>query len=187
MVELDKLYKETREKMHKTLEFIREEFSTIRTARASPEIFSHLFIEYYGSKVPINQVATISCKDARLILIQPWDKTVLPEIKKAILASDLGLNPQVEADVIRVVIPPLTQERRQELERLIKRKAEEAKIAIRNIRRDINHKIKQLEKGSGLSEDQMHKAIEKVQKITDEYISKIEELLKLKEKEILEG
>jgi len=173
-------------KMKKSLTLLTQELSKLRTGRASPALLEAIRVEYYGSQLPLNQVATISIPEARLIIIQPWDKTALPNIEKAIFKSGVGLTPNSDGNVIRLAVPPLTTERREELIKLTLRMAEETKVAIRNIRRDANNEIKKLEKEKKISEDASFKAQEKVQQITDQFIKKVDEVQKDKEDEIRE-
>jgi len=174
------------DKMKKTVEAQRKDFSTIRAGRANPSILDKIQIEYYGSVLPINQLANIAVPEPRLITIQPWDKTAIPAIEKAILKSDLGLNPSNDGNVIRIIIPQLTEERRKELVKLVKKKAEENRVAIRNIRRDTIDRIKAMEKGKLISEDDTKKGQDEIQKLTDKYIKELDNVLEIKEKEIME-
>jgi|UniRef100_A0A7C3Z3F6 ribosome recycling factor len=183
---LEALYKETREKMQKSLDLLATEFSRIRTSRANPALLDGIKVNYYNALVPLKQIASIVAPEPKLLVIQPWDKNAIPEIEKAIQKAELGLNPQVEANVIRIPIPPLTEERRKELVKLISRLAEETRVAIRNIRRDANETIKRMEKNKEISEDDSKVAMKKIQEITDESIRSVDELVKKKEKEILE-
>jgi len=173
-------------KMEKSLNLLSQEFSKLRTGRASPALMEGVKVEYYGSTLPINQVASISIPEPRLIVIQPWDKQALESIEKAIFKADLGLTPNNDGNIIRIPIPPLTTERREGLVKLAQKLAEECKIAVRNIRRDANNDIKKGEKEKKISEDESFKAQEAIQKMTDEFIKKVDELLKKKEKEIRE-
>ncbi len=186
MADLNDVYKDVETRMKKSVESFKVEIARIRTGRASPAIFEGIKVEYYGTQVPINQVASIVAPEARLIVIQPWDKTAIGEIEKAIRKSGLGLNPQSDGNIIRVVIPPLSEERRQDLIKLVRKLAEEARVAIRNIRRDGIDKVKTMEKNKEISEDDKKKAEERIQKITDEHIEEVNKILKTKEKEILE-
>lgn len=154
--------------------------------KATPSLLDGIRIECYDSTMPLSQVANLSAPEARLLVVQPWDKTLLPDIVKAIQKSELGLNPQSDNNVIRIPIPPLTEERRRDTVKLIKRLAEEGRIAIRNIRRDANEELKRREKKGEIGEDDSRKSQEEVQKITDEYIEKIEALIENKEKEVME-
>jgi len=183
---LDELYKKTEEHMHKTLENLAHELASIRTGKASPAILDVIRVNYYGQTVPVNQVANISVPDPRTLAIQPWDRSMMGEIEKAIQASDLGLNPQNDGGMIRLPIPPLTEERRRDLVKVVKRIGEDAKVAVRNIRRDANEKLKKLEKEHELSQDQMHTRQEAIQKLTDLFIKKVDDAVTGKEKEVLE-
>ncbi|MEO0099090.1 MAG: ribosome recycling factor [candidate division WOR-3 bacterium] len=183
---LEDIYKITREKMQKTLDLFAGELSRIRTSRANPALLDGIKVNYYNTIVPLKQIASIVTPEPKLLLIQPWDKGAIPEIEKAIRKAELGLNPQVEANVIRIPIPPLTEERRKELIKLVSRLGEETKVAIRNIRRDANEEIKKKEKDKEISEDDAKIGLKKIQEITDELIKSVDELVKKKEKEILE-
>jgi ribosome recycling factor len=173
------------ERMKKTLESLSKEFSKVRTGQANPAVLESVYVDYYGSPTPIPQVAAVSAPDARTLAVTPWEKPMVQAIAKAILASNLGLNPQAEATMIRIVLPPLTEERRKELAKLCKNIAEEARVAIRNIRRDTNDGIKKQAKDESQSQDQEKKLQEQVQKLTDKYIAKVDEAYAVKEKEIL--
>ena len=173
-------------KMEKAISAYTRELATIRAGRANASLLDKVFVDYYGAPTPINQLAGVSVPEARLLVIQPYDKTILGEIEKAILKSDLGINPTNDGSVIRIVIPALTEERRKELVKVVKKEAEEAKIAIRNIRRDGNEDLKKLEKAGEITEDDLRGYSEDIQKITDQNISKIDDITKDKEKEILE-
>lgn len=177
--------KETEERMHKGVDSLRKEFGTIRAGRANPSILDKVSVDYYGTPTPVNQLANISVPEPRLMLIQPWDKSSLPAIEKAILKSDLGFNPSSDGTVIRIIIPQLTAERRIELVKTVKKKAEEARVAIRNIRRDINEQLKKMGKEHA-SEDDIKRAQDKVQKMTDKFIKEIDSVTEIKEKEITE-
>ena len=180
------VFTETETKMKKSIEVLRSDFSTLRAGRANPALLEKIRVEYYGSLTPLNQVANISAPEPRLLTVQPWDKTILEDIEKAILKSDLGLNPNNDGNILRIAIPQLTQESREELVRTIKKKAEEAKVSIRNIRREANEQIKNKEKAEGVSEDIVKRAQEKVQELTDKYIEEIERVFEAKEKEVME-
>jgi len=184
---LKKIYKEAEERMTKTIDATKNEFAGIRTGRASPILVERIRVEYYNTQLPLNQLATISIPEPRTILISPWDKGANEAICKAIIKSNLNLMPTTDGNVIRISIPSLTQERREELDRVIKKKAEEGRIGIRNIRREINSRIKEMEKAKEISEDESRHALDEIQKITDKFIDKIDQLLANKEKEILEG
>ena len=178
-------FNELEERMDKTLNVLEENFSEIRAGRANPAILNKITVDYYGVPTPINQVAGISIPEARLIVIQPWDGSVLKEIEKAILASDIGLNPNNDGKVIRLAFPELTEERRKELVKDIKKIAEDAKVAIRSIRRDGIDEAKSMQKESLLTEDDLKKAEDQIQKLTDKKIAQIDEMLSKKEKDIM--
>lgn len=175
----------TKERMDKAVQALSRELATIRAGRANAAILDKVTVDYYGAPTPVNQLAGISVPEARLLVIQPYDKTVLGEIEKAILKSDLGLNPTNDGSVIRIAIPALTEERRKELVKLVKKEAEEAKVAVRNIRRDGNDDLKKLEKNSEITEDELRGYSEDIQKVTDSHIQKIDDVAKDKEKEIM--
>jgi len=176
----------TEEKMKKTLANLKEGFASLRTGRASAALFDKIRVDYYGEKSPLNQVANISIPEARLIVIQPWDKNLMGEIEKAIRSSELSLNPSNDGKVIRIAIPPLTEERRKELVKLAKNQAEQSRVAIRNIRRDGIDEIKKMLKDSSITEDDESKGSADLQKLTDSYIDKVNHVLEEKEKEIME-
>ncbi|TWT04574.1 ribosome recycling factor [Planomicrobium sp. CPCC 101079] len=177
---------ETQQKMTNAIQAFSRELSSIRAGRATPAILDKLTIDYYGAPTPVNQVAGISIPEARLIMIQPYDKSVLGDIEKAILKSDLGLSPSNDGSVIRLAVPALTEERRKDLVKQVKKEAEEAKVGIRNIRRDANDEFKKLEKKSEITVDDLRGYSDEVQKLTDSNIAKIDDLAKAKEKEIME-
>lgn len=183
---ISEVLKETEERMLKGVDALRKEYMTIRAGRANPSILDKVTVEYYGVPTPVNQLANISVPEPRMLVIQPWDKSTLPLIEKGILKSDLGLNPSSDGIVIRIAIPQLTAERRTELVKTVKKKAEEARVAIRNIRRDMNDQLKKLEKDHTASEDEVKRAQEDVQKMTDKFIKEIDHVLDSKEKEIME-
>lgn len=176
----------TEEHMAKTEQALLHEFGTVRTGRASGALFERVMVDAYGSMMPLNQVANIKSPDAHSVVIEPWDKSVIGAIEKAILSSDLGLNPSNDGMLIRISFPPLTEERRKELAKLCKGYAEEARVAVRNIRRDSNHKLDKLNKDHEVSEDDVARAEKEVQKLTDKAIAQIDDLLKRKEAEIME-
>jgi len=178
--------KQAKAHMDKAVEVFRDELKTLRTGRANLGILDHIRVEYYGTPTPLNELATLSIPEPTLILIQPWDPTVLPAIVHAIQKSNLGLNPVDDGKVIRLPVPPPTQERRKALVKLAHEYAERAKLAVRNVRRDANESIKKLEKEKKISEDDMRRGLEEVQELTDQHIEAIDEILKAKEKEILE-
>jgi ribosome recycling factor len=173
--------------MKKSIQSLKDEFNTIRTGRASASLFDRVRVDYYGEKSPLSQVATVSIPEARLVVIQPWDKGLIGEIEKAIQKSELGLNPSNDGKVIRIAIPPLTEERRKELAKQAKAQAEQSRVAIRNIRRDGNEDLKKLEKDGSLTEDGLKAAEDELQKTTDKFIQEINKILEDKEKEIMEG
>ncbi len=173
------------ERMKKSIANLQKEFTAIRTGRANPAMFEGIKVNVYGSEMPLNQVATISCPEARLVVIQPWDRGNLGEVEKAILKSDLSLNPSNDGNLIRIQIPDLTEERRKEYVKQAKQKAEENRVAIRNVRRDGNDTVKELEKEKEISEDESKGALARIQKLTDKYIEEIQKLMDNKEKEIL--
>lgn len=180
------IFQRMEEKMKKSLEAIKKEFATIRTGRASPAILERITVEAYGTELPLKQVASTSAPEPRLLVIQAFDKSTVPSIEKSILKSDLGLTPAVDGNLIRLPIPPLTEERRRELVKMIKKKIEEGKVAIRNIRRDAIDEIKDQEKNHEIPEDESKRAQEQVQKVTDRYIKELDETAAFKEKEIME-
>lgn len=180
------IVKDARSRMTKTLEAVREELAKIRTGRANTSLLDHLTVEYYGQPTPLNQVATIGVQDARTLTVNPWEKKMTPVVEKAILESDLGLNPITAGDVIRVPLPPLTEERRKEMNKLVRSEGENGKVAIRNIRRDANNHLKELLKNKDLAEDEEKKALDEIQHLTDDFVSKIDEILAEKEQQILE-
>jgi ribosome recycling factor len=172
--------------MTRSIEVLKKDFASIRTGRASLSLLDGIFVNYFDTQTPLQQLATLSIPESRQITIQPWDQKIIPDIEKAILKSDLGLTPSNNGKIIRIIIPPLTEERRKQLVKAVKKKAEESRVAIRNIRRDTNDDLKKLEKEKQLSEDEAKKLHDEVQKITDTYIAKVDEVLKHKEKEIME-
>ncbi len=180
------LKKRITDRMTGVIEVLKKDFSSIRTGRASLALLDGIQIEYYDVLTPLNQVATLGVPESRLITIQPWDPKIIGEIEKAILKSDLGLTPVNDGKIIRLSIPPLTEERRKQLVKLAKRTAEEARVSIRNIRRDGNEDVKKMEKEKHLSEDDTRKTQDEIQRLTDSYIKKIDEILSHKEAEIME-
>ena len=183
---VEEVKKSSEEKMKKAIAALHYEFNTLRTGRASASLFDAIKVDYYGQKTPLNQVATISVPEARLVVIQPWDKSVLSEIEKAIQKSELSINPNNDGKVVRISIPPLTEERRKELVKLAKGKAEQSRVTVRNVRRDANEEYKNLQKASKISEDDLKRGVDEIQKLTDKYIEEINQVLEAKEKEILE-
>ncbi len=173
------------ENMKKSVDVVRKEFASLRAGRATPALLDKIVVSYYGTPTPLNQMANISVPEARMLVIQPWDKSATPEIERAILKSDVGITPSSDGNVIRLTIPQLTQERRTELVKVIKKKAEEGRVAVRNIRRDINDNLKAKQK-DGVPEDDVKRAQDDLQKTTDKYIKEIDELVKTKEQEIMQ-
>jgi len=182
----EKIKENARTKMDKSVSLLAQELAKLRTGRASPALLDGVKVDYYGSTLPLNQVATVSIPEPRLIIIQPWDKTNLGEIEKAIHKSAIGLTPNNDGNVIRLSIPPLTTERREELVKLTQKLGEDIKVAIRNVRREANTEIKKEEKNKNISEDTSFQTQEEVQKITNEFTKKVDEILRKKEKEIRE-
>lgn len=174
-----------KEKMKKTITVLRAELGSLRAGRANPTMLDRIEVEYYGSMVPVNQVSNISAPEPRVLMITPWEKSSLKAIEKAILKSDLGINPSNDGSVIRLVIPELTEETRRNLVKTIKKHGEEGKVAIRSIRRDANDKIKALKKNSEITEDEMKKAEDDIQKVTDSFIKDIDTIVEAKEKEVM--
>lgn len=182
---VEDIIKDVEERMLKSIRNLEKDFSAIRTGRANPALFNGLRVSVYGSEMPLNQVATISCPEPRLVVIQPWDRTNLAEIEKAILKSDLSVNPNNDGNLIRIQIPELTEERRKEYVKLARQKAEECRVAVRNVRRDGNDMIKELEKDKEISEDESKNATARIQKLTDKFIDEVQTFTNNKEKEIL--
>lgn len=172
-------------KMEKTLDVLLDEFGSIRAGRANPHVLDRIKVDYYGTPTPIQQVGNINVPEARMIVIQPWEKSLLKSIEKAILTSDLGINPTNDGSVIRLVFPELTEERRKDLAKDVKKKGEAAKVAVRNIRRDANESLKKMEKNGDISEDDLKDGNDKIQKLTDKMIDKIDKAVEAKTKEIM--
>ena len=172
-------------KMEKTLDVLLDEFGSIRAGRANPHVLDRIKVDYYGTPTPIQQVGNINVPEARMIVIQPWEKSLLKSIEKAILTSDLGINPTNDGSVIRLVFPELTEERRKDLAKDVKKKGEAAKVAVRNIRRDANESLKNMEKNGDISEDDLKDGNDKIQKLTDKMIDKIDKAVETKTKEIM--
>lgn len=183
---LNDVYADTKDRMTKALDTLEGEYKRLRTGRASVSLVDGIRVEYYGTPTPLAQLATLTVPEPRTIMIQPWDTTILGEVEKAILKSELGLNPMNDGKIIRINIPTLTADRRKELVKLVKKMAEESKVAVRNIRRDANEMVKDLKKEKEISEDEQFKAQDETQKITDDFIKRIDALYAAKEKEILE-
>lgn len=183
---LAEIKSDARSRMNKSLESLRNELAKIRTGRAHPSLLEHVHVDYYGTEVPVGQAATVAVEDARTLMVTPWDKNMVPVIEKAILTSDLGLNPTTAGTVIRIPLPPLTEERRRELGKVVHHEGENAKIAIRNIRRDANHHLKELLKDKDITEDDARRSEQEIQELTDLAVSKVDEIVGEKEQELLE-
>lgn len=186
MSALDSINSETNQRMQKAIDSLKKDLSRVRAGRATPALLDGITVEYYGSYVPVNQIANISVPDPRMIVVQPWEKTMISAIEKAVRVSDLGLNPQNDGNLIRLPIPPLSEERRKDLFKSCKKIAEDSKVGIRNIRRDSNEKLKKAEKDKELTQDEVKKGLDEIQKLTDKFIKTIDDLLVNKEKEIME-
>lgn len=183
---MQEILKEAEERMKKTVEDLRRELVTLRTGRATPALVEDIKVDYYGTQLPMNQVANISVPDPRSLLITPWDRNALPAIERAIQKSDLGLNPNNDGTNIRLVLPPLTEERRKELVRKVHKIVEDHRVAVRNIRRDANEEVKRREKNHEISEDESRRLQDQIQKLTDKYIAELDRLQKAKEEELME-
>jgi ribosome recycling factor len=183
---IDDIKQDAATRMGKSVEALGHELAKVRTGRAHPSLLDHIRVSYYGSEVPISQVANINVEDARTLTVTPWEKTMVSPVEKAIMTSDLGLNPMTAGTVIRVPMPPLTEERRRDLIKVVRNEAEGAKVAIRNIRRDANHNLKDLVKEKMISEDDERRGQEIIQKLTDQHIKEVDEALEVKEKELME-
>lgn len=183
---IDDVLKDSRKRMEGAVEALKVEFNKVRTGRATPAILDGVRVNYYGAMTPLRQLANITVPESRMLLIQPYDPNAIGEVEKAIQKAGLGLTPQNDGKVIRIAIPPLTEERRKELVRLVRKIAEEHKVRIRGIRRDANEELRKMEKNKEISEDDMHRAMKEVQKITDEFVEKVDDLLEKKEEEIME-
>ena len=182
---IEDIKKDADTRMHKSIDSLRQELSKLRTGRAHTSLLDHITVSYYGTDMPLNQVANVGVEDSRTLVINPWEKSMVQPIEKAIMTSDLGLNPTTAGTVIRVPLPPLTEERRKDMVRIVRHEAEGARVAIRNIRRDANHHIKELLKEKEISEDEDRRAEEGIQKLTDKYVAKVDELLAAKEEELM--
>ncbi|MFR6291261.1 MAG: ribosome recycling factor [Peptococcaceae bacterium] len=183
---IDTIKQDSEERMSKTVSVLRSDFQTIRTGKATPSLLDKIQVDYYGTPTPINQLANIAVPEARMLTIQPWDKSALSAIEKAILKSDLGITPNSDGALIRLVLPQLTQDTRKDLVKRVKKKGEEAKVSIRNIRRDSNDTLKASEKSKEITEDESKGAQDSIQKLTDKYIAEVDKLVDNKEKEIME-
>lgn len=177
---------QTKEKMGKAVQAYGRELATVRAGRANASLLDKVTVDYYGAQTPLNQIASITVPEARMLIITPYDKTAIGDIEKAIQKSDLGITPTSDGNVIRIAIPALTEERRKELVKVVRKYSEEAKVAVRNVRRDANDELKKLEKNGEITEDELRSSTEDVQKLTDEYVAKIDDVTKDKEKEIME-
>ena len=182
----DKIEFDAEHRMKKAIQVLRDEFLTVRTGRASTALLDRIMVEYYGTQAPLNQLATVSAPEPRLLVVHPFDKTTIPAIEKAIQQSDLGITPGNDGNVVHLPVPPLNEERRQDLIKVVKIMAEDGRVAVRNVRRDANEHLKALKKDKKVSEDDEHRAEDETQKLTDKYIREIDEMLKNKEREILE-
>ena len=183
---IDEILEDARKRMSKSIDALREEMSKIRTGRAHTSLLEHITVSYYGTEVPLSQAANIAVEDARTLSVTPWERNMVPVIEKAIMQSDLGLNPATAGQVIRVPLPPLTEERRKDLIKIVRHEAEQAKVAVRNIRRDANSDLKSLLKEKEITEDDERRAEEAIQKLTDRFVAQIDEVLKSKEKDLME-
>ena len=183
---INEIKQDAQARMEKSLEALKSHISKIRTGRAQPSLLDGLQVEYYGSPTPLRQVANVVAEDARTLAVNAFDKSLIGAVEKAILTSDLGLNPSSAGTTIRVPLPPLTEERRRDLIKIVKSEGEQGKIAVRNVRRDANDQIKALLKDKEISENEQHKAEEEIQKLTDSYVKKVDEVLAAKEKELLD-
>ncbi|MGQ0657685.1 MAG: ribosome recycling factor [Chromatiales bacterium] len=183
---IDEVIRDADKRMNKALDALKQEFGRLRTGRANANLLDHIHVDYYGTRVPLSQVANIAVQDARTLSVTPWDKNMVSPIGKAILESDLGLNPVTAGTVIRIPLPPLTEERRKELTKVVRHEAENARVAIRNVRRDAIQHLKDLMKDRKIGEDEERRAQDKVQKLTDDHIAKAEDMMAKKEKEIME-
>lgn len=183
---IDDVMKDAKTRMDRSIEALNTGFAKLRTGRAHPSLLDHVTVDYYGSEVPISQTANITAADSRTLAVTPWDKGMVAAIEKAILNSDLGLNPATAGEVIRIPLPPLTEERRRDLIKVLKHEAETARVAVRNIRRDANHTLKELAKEKEITEDEERRAEERIQALTDSHVATIDEILAAKEQEMLE-
>ncbi len=184
-MELSEVYEYARDHMQKSLEVLKKDFNTLRTGRVTTAVVENIKVDYYGTPTPINQAASVTATDATTIVISPWDKTLLPEIERAIQEANIGVNPNNDGDVIKLFFPPMTVEQREAEAKKAKQFGEKAKIAIRNVRRDANDKIKKLFKDKAITEDEEKRGLEEIQKITDEFVKKVDDLVKQKEQEIM--
>lgn len=183
---IDDVLQSAEERMEKAIQALRRDLATVRAGRATPAMLDKITVEYYGSQMPVNQVAGVSSPEPRMLMIAPWDKSMLGEIEKAIQKSDLGLNPSNDGVVIRLLVPQLTEQRRQELIKVVRKMCEESRVAVRNIRRDANDELKKLEKNGDVSEDDVHREQDKVQLLTDRYVAEIDKISATKEQDLKE-
>jgi ribosome recycling factor len=179
-------YREAQSQMEKALEALRREFTSVRTGKASPGLLEMVRVDAYGSKMPLNQVASVSAPESRLLLVQPWDKKLMGDIEKAIRSAELGLNPANDGNVIRVPVPALNEERRKEMVRVLHKLAEEGRVAVRHARQEANKEIKRLQSQHEISEDDARREMDRIQKLTDEYTARVDHLLETKEEEVME-
>lgn len=185
-MDMDTILLDAEERMEKAIGALEREFAKLRTGRASASLVDNIRVDYYGTPTPINQLGSVSVPDSRTLTIQPWDRAAFPLVEKAIMKSDLGLNPVNDGKIIRIAIPPLTEERRKDLVKVARKYTEEAKVAVRNVRRDANDALKKLEKAKDISEDDARKSTDDVQKLTDRFVARADEKCTAKEKEIME-
>ncbi|PIE37824.1 MAG: ribosome recycling factor [Gammaproteobacteria bacterium] len=183
---IDDILKDAESRMGKSAEALDQELARVRTGRAHPSLLENVRVEYYGAETPLNQVANVNSEDARTLTVTPWDQSMVAAVEKAIINADLGLNPNSAGTVIRVPVPPRTEERRRDMVRIVKAEAENARVAVRNIRRDANHDLKELEKEKEISQDDLHRNEEKVQQLTDAAIARIDDILQKKEDDLME-
>jgi ribosome recycling factor len=183
---INDIKKDAEQRMKKSIEALKSELSKLRTGRAHTSLLDHITVDYYGNEVPLNQAASITVSDARTLTVTPWEKSMVSVVEKAIISSDLGLNPATAGTTIRVPLPALTEERRKDLIRVVRQEGETARVAVRNIRRDANQDFKNLNKDKEITDDEMHKAEEDMQKLTDKYIKEVDSILEEKEKDLME-
>lgn len=182
---IDEIKQDAEERMQKSVQSLKDEFAKVRTGRAHPSLLDHITVDYYGAQVPLSQVSNVTAEDARTLSLTPWEQPMVKVIEKAIMDSDLGLNPSTAGTVIRIPVPPLTEERRKDLVRVVRQEAEGARVAIRNIRRDANSDFKTLQKEKEISEDEERKAQDDIQKLTDKYVKSIDDVLTTKEQDLM--
>lgn len=186
MAELKEVLEQSNHKMQRAIEVLKVDLASVRAGRATPALLDKVMVDYYGTPTPVNQVASVNVPEPRMIVIQPWEKSILKDIERAIMKSDLGLNPNNDGSVIRLNLPQLTEERRKELVKTVHKKAEDSRVAVRNIRRDGNDTVKKMEKAKEITEDEAKKANDDIQKMTDKYIKEIDSVMENKEKEVME-